>query len=113
MAPLAIVVSFVTASLSHGATFLSSTREDPKGPGLVEKTMEAACDECKVHAPYLSDCTCFATDVMGTFEDDATKTLTTREEYGFKTEQTGLDRLAEGWTWHCRPVSASDAWQQC
>merc|ERR1719160_1997214 len=97
MVSLSLVVFVATLPHSRSAHFLGTTREDPKGPGVVEKTMEAACDECKTHAPYLSECTCFATDVMGTFEDDATKELTTREEYGFKTQQTGLERLAEGW----------------
>merc|ERR1719363_30779 len=95
-----------TSHLVRGVAFLS-TREDPKGVGNLEATKDAACSECKTHAPYLTDCTCFASDVRGTFENDATKELTTREEYGFKTEQTGADRLAEGWTWHCRPVSSS------
>eukprot|EP00448_Togula_jolla_P041807 CAMPEP_0170622832 /NCGR_PEP_ID=MMETSP0224-20130122/29350_1 /TAXON_ID=285029 /ORGANISM="Togula jolla, Strain CCCM 725" /LENGTH=70 /DNA_ID=CAMNT_0010949195 /DNA_START=77 /DNA_END=286 /DNA_ORIENTATION=+ len=41
---------------------------DPKGAGLPEPTMEAACGECKQHEEHLGECTCFASDIMGTFE---------------------------------------------
>jgi len=51
---------------------------------------------------------------MGTFEDDASRELTTRDKYGYKTENTGKARLDEGWTWHCRPVTDSPGvWEQC
>mmetsp|Transcript_93794 Transcript_93794/g.236369 ORF Transcript_93794/g.236369 Transcript_93794/m.236369 type:complete len:123 (+) Transcript_93794:3-371(+) len=90
---------------------------DPKGPGLPETTMAGACQECAKHAPYLDkqdECVCFATDVMGTFENDATKELTTRDKYGSETVNTGAARLAEGWLWHCRPVTATEGvWKQC
>merc|ERR1719229_1124422 len=92
-------------------------QEEPKGPGQPEPTMQAACSECSKHAPYLGKqdpCVCFATDIMGTFEDDSTKTLTTRKEYGFETVNTGAKRLAEGWMWHCRPISGTPGvWKQC
>ena len=60
--------------------------------------MGGACAECAKHAPYLNrkdQCVCFATDIMGTFADDATKQLTTRTKYGFETVNTGAERLAE------------------
>merc|ERR1719360_155707 len=89
----------------------------PKGPGFPEATREAACNECKKYKDYLDktqDCSCHATDVMGTFANDATRELTTRTEYGFETENTGKARLAEGWLWHCRPISDTpNLWQQC
>jgi hypothetical protein len=87
---------------------------DPEGPGVPEKTMGAACDECGKHSPYLQDCSCHATDVWGTFANDATKELTSAKGYGSTTENTGAARLPEGWHWHCRPVSGTDGvWKQC
>merc|ERR1719159_1762419 len=90
---------------------------DPKGPGQVEENMGLACEECKKHAEYLDKtdpCVCFASDIYGTFANDATKKLTTREKYGSKTEQIGADRLPEGWVWHCRPITGTKGvWQQC
>jgi len=90
---------------------------DPAAPGQVKQTKADACGQCATHAPYLDrkdDCVCFATDVMTTFENDATKQLTTREKYGSKTVNTGAAALTPGWHWHCRPVSATpDVWQQC
>merc|ERR1719330_2064152 len=92
-------------------------RSEPKGAGRPEPTMDLACSECKKHAPYLDKtdaCVCFATDIMGTFADDSTKELTTRKEYGFETVNTGAKRLAEGWMWHCRPITSSDGvWKKC
>merc|ERR1719411_496434 len=92
-------------------------KKDPAGPGQPEATMDAACAECAKSAPYLDtgdDCVCHATDIMRTFENDATKKLTTRSKYGFKTEQTGVAKLASGWMWHCRPISATPGvWHQC
>merc|ERR1719379_173535 len=108
---LAIVLALATpssAAAAKGRALLLRATKSPKGPGFPEATMEAACGECSKHAENIADCTCFATDVMGTFEDDATKVLTTREEYGFKTENTGEERLNQGWLWHCRPITASE-----
>mmetsp|Transcript_53458 Transcript_53458/g.127496 ORF Transcript_53458/g.127496 Transcript_53458/m.127496 type:complete len:126 (+) Transcript_53458:100-477(+) len=114
---VASVLCSSSATSVRGAATLSAAavKDDPAGPGLVEETMELACTECKKYEAHLgSDCMCHATDVMGTFENDATKTLTTREEYGFKTEQTGADRLKPGWRWHCRPVTGTEGvWKQC
>mmetsp|Transcript_46204 Transcript_46204/g.107435 ORF Transcript_46204/g.107435 Transcript_46204/m.107435 type:complete len:122 (+) Transcript_46204:59-424(+) len=108
----ASLVSGVSAAAVRGSA--ASIKEDPAGPGIVEDTMDLACTECKKYEEHLPDCMCHATDVMGTFENDATKTLTTRKEYGFKTQQTGADRLKPGWRWHCRPVTGTDGvWQQC
>ena len=60
---------------------------------------------------------CHASNVMGTFENDATKTLTTRSKYGKETVNTGGEggqELAAGWIWHCRPITGTDGvWQQC
>jgi len=90
------------------------TSVDPEGPGVPEKTMGAACSECDQHAQYLKDCSCHATDVWGTFANDATKELTSAKGYGSTTENTGAARLPEGWHWHCRPVSGTEGvWQQC
>mmetsp|Transcript_57864 Transcript_57864/g.91946 ORF Transcript_57864/g.91946 Transcript_57864/m.91946 type:complete len:118 (-) Transcript_57864:73-426(-) len=112
---LAAVVALLFVWSSEAA--LRFGRRDPKGAGQPEPTKEGACSECQTHAPYLDtgdDCVCHATDIMTTFENDATKKLTTREKYGFKTQQTGVDKLASGWMWHCRPISATPGvWQQC
>merc|ERR1719326_2216551 len=114
------------ATALFGLVLISSTEaalrfgrrgKNPKGPGQPEPTRGGACAECKKHAPYLDtgdDCVCFATDIMTTFENDATKKLTTRSKYGHKTQQTGADKLASGWMWHCRPISSTPGlWQQC
>merc|ERR1719263_688741 len=102
---------------------------------VAKHTQSSACDECSKHQPYLKkpdDCVCFATDVMGTFANDATKTTTAKvgktkagssgagthsvEEV---TSNVGAERLPEGWMWHCRPLSDNDnaqgdkVWQQC
>ena len=107
---VAVAVAAVSAAVQQrGSRFL-----EPAGPGIPEPTMDKACAECAAHAPHLDECVCFATDVMGTFEDDATKELTTRKGYGFQTEQTGKTRLQQGWHWHCRPVTATEnVWKQC
>jgi predicted nucleic acid-binding Zn-ribbon protein len=87
---------------------------DPEGVGVPEKTKGAACDECNSKSQWLKDCSCHATDVWGTFANDATKELTSASGYGSTTENTGAKRLPEGWHWHCRPVSATEGvWQQC
>jgi hypothetical protein len=89
----------------------------PAGPGQPEPTKSGACAECAKHAPYLDtgdDCSCHASDIMTTFANDATKKLTTRSKYGHQTQQTGADKLASGWMWHCRPISATPGtWQKC
>ena len=57
----------------------------PKGPGQPEPTKAGACGECAKHQPYLNtgdDCSCHASDIMRTFENDATKTTKTRSKYG-------------------------------
>ena len=105
-----MMVSGAEAALRFGA-------RDPKGPGHTEPTMAGACAECKVHAPYLDrgdDCSCHASDIMRTFANDATKTLTTAKGYGSETANTGAKELASGFVWHCRPVSATaGVWQAC
>ena len=86
------------------------SQQDPKGPGHPEPIMGGACAECAKHAPYLNrkdQCVCFATDIMGTFADDATKELTTRSKYGFEAVNTGTERLVEGWMWHCHPITSA------
>lgn len=79
--------------------------------------MAAACAECAQHAEFLDrndPCVCHATDTGGTFENDATKELTTRKGMGSETVNTGAKRLPEAWMWHCRPVSGTpDLWKQC
>eukprot|EP00928_Gymnodinium_smaydae_P099341 TRINITY_DN944_c0_g1_i2.p2 TRINITY_DN944_c0_g1~~TRINITY_DN944_c0_g1_i2.p2 ORF type:complete len:137 (+),score=21.74 TRINITY_DN944_c0_g1_i2:62-412(+) len=105
----AAVLAAATASIAHNHRFL-----DPKGAGVAESAQEAACAECQAHSSTLTDCVCFVTDVAGTFEDDSTKTLTTRKGYGFETQQTGADRLPEAWHWHCRPITSTPGvWKQC
>merc|ERR1719267_238966 len=54
-------------------------------PGQVEATMAAACAECQKHEQYIKagdDCFCHASDIMTTFENDATKKSTSRTKYG-------------------------------
>mmetsp|Transcript_132360 Transcript_132360/g.257888 ORF Transcript_132360/g.257888 Transcript_132360/m.257888 type:complete len:128 (+) Transcript_132360:50-433(+) len=92
-------------------------KKDPAGPGQAETTMGAACAECAKSAPYLDksdDCSCHATDIMRTFENDATKKLTSAKKYGSETVNTGASELTSGWHWHCRPVTATKGvWKQC
>merc|ERR1719229_1063921 len=110
-AGLALVLALPAAGLK-----VDSRMQRVAVPGQTEPTKQAACNECLQHAEHLDkpdECVCFASDVMGTFANDATKTLTTRKEFGTETEQTGMDRLPEGWLWHCRPISDSGAWEQC
>merc|ERR1719287_339259 len=111
-----VVMLFALTIGAEGA--LRFGARGPAGAGQPEPTKAGACAECKKHAPYLDtgdDCSCHATDIMTTFENDATKTLTTRSKYGHKKDQqTGAKELASGWHWHCRPVSGTkDLWQQC
>merc|ERR1719229_1555778 len=87
-----------------GTSGLKVRNPKPRGAGIPEHSKELACAECAKHAPYLDgqqDCSCHATDIMGTFENDATKTLTTAKEFDFETVNTGAERLKEGWLWHC------------
>merc|ERR1719409_1841127 len=109
---------------------LGLRQKDPKGPGTGEANMGIACDECKKHAEYLDkpdECSCFATDVAGTFENDATKTTTRKigkSKEGSKgagthtmeteTSNIGAERLPESWHWHCRPITDTEGvWKQC
>eukprot|EP00746_Dinoflagellata_sp_MGD_P071005 gnl/MRDRNA2_/MRDRNA2_28988_c0_seq2.p1 gnl/MRDRNA2_/MRDRNA2_28988_c0~~gnl/MRDRNA2_/MRDRNA2_28988_c0_seq2.p1 ORF type:complete len:123 (+),score=27.61 gnl/MRDRNA2_/MRDRNA2_28988_c0_seq2:76-444(+) len=101
---------------------------DPKGAGIAEDTKALACDECAKHKDYLDstdECVCFASDIMGTFENDATKTSTKRvgkssgsgegtHTFKDETSNIGAARLPEGWMWHCRPITGTEGvWQQC
>merc|ERR1719355_369086 len=92
---------------STEATALRTSGCGAKGAGQPESTMACACEECRKHAPYLDtgdDCTCHASDIMRTFENDATKTLKTNSKYGNTGDvNTGAKQLASGWMWHCRP----------
>ena len=104
------MLSGVEGALRFGA-------RGPAGAGQPEPTKGGACAECKKHAPYLDrgdDCSCHASDIMRTFANDATKTLTTNSKYGSKTANTGAAQLASGWMWHCRPITATaGVWQAC
>merc|ERR1719488_265922 len=70
------MVSLVVLCLLGGAAAVRG----PAGAGQPEDTMSLACEECAKHSEYLDkggeDCVCHATDIMGTFENDATKTST-------------------------------------
>jgi len=119
----------ITLCLVGGATAAlrqSSLALKPAGPGQPEDTMDLACKECSKHNEYLDgngeDCSCHATDIMGTFENDATKTSTkqvgTSEGGHHKnvavTSNVGAERLPEGWMWHCRPITGTKGvWKQC
>merc|ERR1719183_533396 len=100
------VAAVMALCVSNGMAVLQNK---PAGPGQPESNMGAACDECAKHAEYLDkggdDCVCHATDIMGTFANDATKEQTNRAGMGSKTANTGVERLPEGWMWHCRPVT--------
>merc|ERR1719213_42218 len=85
----------------------------PEGSGVPESSKAAACEECNKHSDYLAECFCHATDIAGTFANDATKESTSRDKMGSKTENTGVKRLPPQWTWHCRPVSGSGVWEAC
>eukprot|EP00746_Dinoflagellata_sp_MGD_P162050 gnl/MRDRNA2_/MRDRNA2_89442_c0_seq1.p1 gnl/MRDRNA2_/MRDRNA2_89442_c0~~gnl/MRDRNA2_/MRDRNA2_89442_c0_seq1.p1 ORF type:complete len:144 (+),score=32.72 gnl/MRDRNA2_/MRDRNA2_89442_c0_seq1:46-477(+) len=129
---------FLALSLAVGARFRDSAAAGeckPHGAGEPEDTKACACSECSKHNENLEvegeECVCFASDIMGTFENDATKTSTkkvgksgegsgagthTVEE---ETSNVGAARLPEGWMWHCRPITDSEnpqgdkVWQQC
>merc|ERR1719169_316454 len=105
-------------------------KNEPKGAGQPEDLKSLACEECSKHSEYLDsggeECVCHATDIMGTFENDATKTHTatvgvTTSEGGAEshknekvTSNVGAERLPEGWMWHCRPITGTKGvWQQC
>ena len=100
----------------------------PIGAGKPEDTKSVACAECATHAEYLDSqdpCVCFATDIMTTFENDATKTHTKRtgssgsgsgsgtHSHEDTTSNIGAAQLRSGWMWHCRPLSDSGVWEQC
>merc|ERR1740115_682177 len=103
-----VLISGADAALRFGA-------RGPKGPGQAEPTMAGACQECQKHAPYLDTgdaCSCHASDIMTTFENDATKKSTSNSKYGSTTSNTGAAKLESGWMWHCRPISATPGvWQ--
>merc|ERR1719253_2196588 len=104
-----VLISSTQAALRFGA-------RKPAGAGQPEATKAGACAECKKHAPYLDtgdDCSCHASDIMTTFENDATKKLTTNSKYGQTTANTGAEKLASGWMWHCRPISGTGVWEAC
>merc|ERR1719482_1941782 len=80
---IALVLSSAVATLRSSVSFLNTEStgcEKPKGAGQPEDTKDCACSECLKHEQYLKpggdDCFCHATDVMGTFENDATKEST-------------------------------------
>merc|ERR1719253_316283 len=111
-------LAFVCFALVSGAeAALRFGARGPQGAGQPEPTKAGACAECKKHAPYLDtgdDCFCHASDIMTTFANDATETLTTRSKYGSQTQQTGAASLSSGWMWHCRKISATEGvWQAC
>merc|ERR1719326_1807017 len=98
------------ASVAGVVAGLKIKRNAPpiKGPGIPENSEAIACAECAKYKDYLDgkdDCSCHVSDIMRTFENDATYELKTRSEYGFQSDQTGKAQLAQGWTWHCRPIS--------
>ena len=83
MALKAFVILTVLGALCPETTLGLGLRKhkDPKGAGTAEDNMGLACDECATHKDYLTkpdECACFATDIAGTFENDATKTSTKR-----------------------------------
>merc|ERR1719463_745092 len=110
-------------ALAALAAMLALSAAAPTGPGKAEDTMALACEECSTHKDYLDskdECVCFASDIMGTFANDATKEkavnkgAATAKAGGAKTENVGAARLAEGWMWHCRPITATEGvWKQC
>merc|ERR1719473_2408403 len=104
-------------------SFSLRAKPETKGAGQVEENMGKACEECAKYSEYLDTkdpCVCHATDIMGTFENDATKTTTARIGKKKKeVKQTGAERLPEGWHWHCRPITDSKnpqgdkVWEKC
>ena len=109
-----VICAFVLFAGSEAA--LRFGQRDPAGAGQPEPTKGGACAECAKHAPYLNrgdDCVCFASDIMTTFENDATKKLTTASKYSHTTVNTGAEKLSSGWMWHCRPLGAKGTWEQC
>ena len=42
-------------------------------------------------------------------DGQSSQELTSAKGYGAVTENTGAKRLPEGWNWHCRPVSGTEA----
>merc|ERR1719281_334948 len=111
---MAVILVLALASGSDAASLRTSRGA---APGQVESSKSAACAECKKHEQYIKagdDCFCHASDIMTTFENDATKKSTSRTKYGSATTNTGAAALKPGWMWHCRATSASPGvWQKC
>merc|ERR1712080_457230 len=87
-------------------------------PGQLKDTQGQACDECNKYADFLDrkdPCVCHASNIMGTFENDATKESHERTGgHEVKTSNVGAEELPEGWMWHCRPISSTEGvWNQC
>lgn len=54
--------------------------------------------ECSSYSGYLNrgqDCSCHVSDIMRTFENDATKTQTNAVGYGSETSNTGAKQLSQ------------------
>merc|ERR1719231_394382 len=111
----ATIILGLTLVVGCDAASLRTNRD--LAPGQVEASKAAACAECKKHEKYIKagdDCFCHASDIMTTFENDATKKSTSRSKYGSVTTNTGDAALKSGWMWHCRAISASPGvWQKC
>ena len=83
---------------------------------VAELKVEQEADEKKKEYLDRKDpCVCRASDITGTFANDATKTSTERTGgHEGTTTNVGAERLSEGWHWHCRPISSTEGlWQQC
>merc|ERR1719498_1920947 len=111
---MAVVLALALASGSDAASLRTSRSS---APGQVESSMAAACAECSKHEKYIKagdDCFCHASDIMTTFENDATKKSTSRSKYGSVTTNTGDAALKSGWMWHCRAISPTPGvWKKC
>ena len=89
-----------------------------KAPGQLKDSQGEACSECSKYSEFLDrkdPCVCHATDITGTFANDATKTSTERTGgHEETTSNVGAERLPEGWMRHCRPISCTEGfWNQC
>jgi len=128
-----VLCAFAVSSLRE-RSYLRTVKDEPNGPGQGESTKALACSECEALKQHITTssrdaCTCYATDINGTFQSDATKNAVTQnfstsedrdEDTGAATHQsstvetnTGMERLPEHWHWHCRQVTAEDTWEQC
>ena len=106
---------------------VAAVAKEPIGAGKPEDTKSIACGECNQHKDYLDSqdpCVCFASDIMTTFANDATKTHTKRtgsssgsgsgaHTHADSTSNIGAAQLRSGWMWHCKPISDSGVWEQC